>query len=153
MLSVAFDKLRDITRFPWWFLKMMRNLHIDHCRARKRQLDAADFGGDMLVWERSARYPTLAGPQPARKRAPYLRRGPPAGRAAYTIGAHTLDDYTMEEVAAVMGMNAGAVKSECIARGRSWLKCWEKHSGAAMTPQQPIADPTDLEWARKHLDF
>ncbi len=107
----GFDKLRDITRFHWWFLKMLRNLHIDHCRARKRQLDAADFGGDMLVWERLARYPTFAGPQrslEARAVFRALDRLPEGLRVPLAL--NTLEGYTMEEVGAVMGLSTGTVK-------------------------------------------
>lgn len=107
----GFDRLRDVTRFPWWFLKSMRNLHIDHCRARKRQLDAADFGGDMLVWERLSRYPTLPGPQRSLEvRAVFraLDRLPEGLRVPLAL--HTLEGYSIEEVGAVMGLSAGAVK-------------------------------------------
>src|SRR5512147_790133 len=55
----GFDSLRDTTRFKGWFMRLMRNLHIDHLRRRKRQLDVADFGGDQIVWERLGRYPTM----------------------------------------------------------------------------------------------
>jgi RNA polymerase sigma-70 factor, ECF subfamily len=105
------DKLRDETRFHWWFLRLMRNLHIDHCRSRKRQLDAADFGGDLLVWERLGRYPTLPGPQrslEARSVFRALDRLPEGLRVPLALS--TLEGYSMEEIAAVMGLNTGAVK-------------------------------------------
>jgi RNA polymerase sigma factor (sigma-70 family) len=107
----GFERLRDVTRFPWWFLKLMRNLHIDHCRARKRQLDAADFGGDLLVWERLNRYPTFAGPQrnlEVRSVFRALDRLPEQLRLPLAL--HTLEDMTMEEIGVVMGLKPGAVK-------------------------------------------
>jgi RNA polymerase sigma-70 factor (ECF subfamily) len=107
----GFDRLRDASRFPWWFLRLMRNLHIDHCRARKRQLDAADFGGDVLVWERLDRYPAIPGPQrslEARAVFRALDRLPEGLRLPLAL--HTLEGYSMEEIGSVMGLKPGAVK-------------------------------------------
>jgi len=107
----GFDKLRDITRFPWWFLRMMRNLHIDHMRARKRQLDAADFGGDLLVWERLRRYPTFPGPQRSLEvRSVFRALDRLPEQLRIPLALHTLEDMTMEEISKVMGLSTGAIK-------------------------------------------
>ncbi len=106
-----FDKLRDTTRFNPWFFRMMRNLHIDHLRKRKRQLDVADFGGDLMVWERLGRYPTLAGPQrrlESREVFRALDRLPEALRTPLVLSA--LEGLTIEEISQIMGTRPGTVK-------------------------------------------
>jgi RNA polymerase sigma-70 factor (ECF subfamily) len=106
-----FEKLRDITRFRPWFMRLMRNLHIDHLRRRKRQLDVADFGGDQVVWERLGRYPTISGPQrQAEVRAVFraLDRLPENLRLPLALSA--LEGYSIKEIAEVMGITQGTVK-------------------------------------------
>ena len=106
-----FDKLRDETKFGAWFLKLMRNLHIDHLRKRKRQLDVADFGGDVMVWERLKRYPMLTGPQrklEARAVFRALDRLPEGLRTPLVLTA--IEDLSLIEVGEVMGIKPGAVK-------------------------------------------
>lgn len=106
-----FEKLRDITRFRPWFMRLMRNLHIDHLRRRKRQLDVADFGGDQIVWERLGRYPTISGPQrQVEVRAVFraLDRLPESLRLPLALSA--LEGYSIKEIAQIMGITAGTVK-------------------------------------------
>lgn len=106
-----YDKLRDETRFRPWFLRLMRNLHIDHLRRRKRQLDVADFGGDQIVWERLGRYPTLSGPQRRTELRSVFRaldRLPEGLRLPLALTA--LEGYNLKEVGQIMGISAGAVK-------------------------------------------
>jgi RNA polymerase sigma-70 factor, ECF subfamily len=107
----GFEKLRDPGSFHWWFLKLLRNLHIDHCRSRKRQLDVADFGDDALVWERLGRYPMMSGPQ---KKLEYrqvfraLDRLPEALRLPLALTA--LEGLSIAETAKVMSLSPTAVK-------------------------------------------
>lgn len=107
----SFEKLRDPGAFHWWFLKLMRNLHLDHCRARKRQLDVADFGDDPVVWERLGRYPMLSGPQ---KKIEYrqvfraLDRLPESLRLPLALTA--LEGLSTAETAQIMGLTPTAVK-------------------------------------------
>lgn len=106
-----YDKLRDETRFRPWFLRLMRNLHIDHLRSRKRQLDVADFGGDQVIWERLRRYPTLSGPQrrtEVRSVFRALDRLPEGLRLPLALTA--LEGYSLKEAGEIMGISAGAVK-------------------------------------------
>jgi len=106
-----YDKLRDETRFRAWFLRLMRNLHIDHLRRRKRQLDVADFGGDQIIWERLGRYPTLSGPQRKTELRSVFRaldRLPEGLRLPLALTA--LEGYNLKEVGQIMGISAGAVK-------------------------------------------
>jgi len=107
----SFDTLRDTTRFKPWFMRLMRNLHIDHLRRRKRQLDVADFGGDVLVWERLGRYPTITVPHrqlETRQVFRALDRLPENLRLPLALTA--LEGLTLKEVGEVMGISAGAVK-------------------------------------------
>jgi RNA polymerase sigma-70 factor (ECF subfamily) len=107
----GFDKLRDETKFNAWFLKLMRNLHIDHCRRRKRQLDVADYGGDLMVWERLERYPTITGPQrnvELREVYRALDRLPESVRTPLVLSV--FEGYSLKEIAEVMGIKPGAVK-------------------------------------------
>jgi RNA polymerase sigma-70 factor (ECF subfamily) len=107
----SFDRLRDQSRFPWWFMKLMRNLHIDHIRRRKRQLDTADYGGDVLVWERLGRYPTISGPArnlQAREVFRALDRLPEGLRTPLAL--HALDGYSVKEIADILGLGQSAVK-------------------------------------------
>jgi RNA polymerase sigma-70 factor (ECF subfamily) len=116
-----FDKLRDTSSFRPWFLKMMRNLHIDSLRRRKRQLDVADFGGDRMVWERLGRYPTLSGPQrnvETREVFRALDRLPENLRLPLVLSA--LEGYSLKEIAKIMGITTGTVKVR-IHRGRKKL--------------------------------
>jgi len=115
------DKLKDQTKFKPWFLRLMRNLHIDHCRSRKRQLDVADYGGDSLTWERLERYPTFAQPhQQLEVRAIFraLDRLPEGLRVPLSLSA--LEGLSLAEIGEVMGLTAGAVKVR-IHRGRKRL--------------------------------
>lgn len=117
-----FSKLREQSKFPAWFMKMMRNLHIDHLRKRKRQLDVSDFGGDVLVWERLGRYPMVSGPQrnaEAREIFRALDRLPEAIRTPLVLSA--LEGQTIEEISQIMGIAKGTVKVR-IHRGRKRLK-------------------------------
>jgi RNA polymerase sigma-70 factor, ECF subfamily len=105
------DKLKDPTRFKPWFLRLMRNLHIDHCRSRKRQLDVADYGGDQHTWERLGRYPTL--PQAQKQlecRAVFraLDSLPEGLRVPLSLSA--LEGLSLIEIGEIMGMTSGAVK-------------------------------------------
>lgn len=107
----TFEKLRDPGSFHWWFLKLLRNLHIDHCRARKRQLDVADFGADSLVWERLERYPLITGPQRNLEHRQVFRaldRLPEALRVPLCLS--TLEGMSIAEVAQIMGLSPTAVK-------------------------------------------
>lgn len=106
-----FDLLRDETKFRGWLLKMMRNLHIDHLRRRKRQLDVADFGGDQVSWERLGRYPMIAGPQrklESRQVFRALDRLPEGLRLPLALSA--LEGYNLSEIGSIMGLSAGTVK-------------------------------------------
>ena len=117
-----FPKLREQSKFAAWFMRMMRNLHIDHLRKRKRQLDVADFGGDVLVWERLGRYPMVSGPQrhaEAREIFRALDRLPEAIRTPLVLIA--LEGLTIEEISQIMGIAKGTVKVR-IHRGRKQLK-------------------------------
>src|SRR5688572_10010345 len=103
------DKLKDPTKFKPWFMRLMRNLHIDHCRSRKRQLDVADYGGDSLTWERLERYPTFAQPhQQLEVRAIFraLDRLPEGLRVPLILSA--LEGLSLAEVGEVMGLTPGA---------------------------------------------
>lgn len=105
------DKLRDSTRFRPWFLRLMRNLHIDHLRRRKRQLDVADFGGDQIVWERLGRYPTISGPQRRTEVRTVFRaldRLPESLRLPLVLSA--LEGYSVKEISEIMGIGQGTVK-------------------------------------------
>jgi RNA polymerase sigma factor (sigma-70 family) len=107
----GFERLRDPLRFKPWFMRLMRNLHIDHMRRRKRQLDVADFGGDQLVWERLGRYPSIQGPSrrlEARQVFRALDRLPEALRTPLALSA--LEGLDMKEIADVMGLGLSAVK-------------------------------------------
>ncbi len=106
-----FGSLKDPLKFKPWFLRLLRNLHIDHLRRRKRQLDVADFGGDTLVWERLGRYPTISGPLrslEAREVFRALDRLPEPLRTPLTLS--TLEDMSLAEIATVMGLSQGTVK-------------------------------------------
>ena len=106
-----FDKLRETDKFGAWFLRLMRNLHIDHLRKRKRQLDVADFGGDTMVWERLGRYPMFSGPQrsvEAREVFRAVDRLPEGLRIPLLLTS--VEDMSLVEVGEVMGIRAGAVK-------------------------------------------
>ena len=106
-----FAKLRDPEKFGAWFLRLMRNLHIDHLRKRQRQLDVADFGGDVIIWERLGRYPTVSGPhRNAEIRAVFraVDRLPEGIRTPLVLSA--LEGMTTDEIAGVMGIGRGAVK-------------------------------------------
>ena len=103
--------LKDPFKFKAWFMRLMRNLHIDHLRRRKRQLDVADFGGDTLVWERLGRYPTISGPLrslEAREVFRALDRLPEHLRTPLTLSV--LEDMSLAEIGAVMGLSPGTVK-------------------------------------------
>jgi RNA polymerase sigma-70 factor (ECF subfamily) len=107
----SFERLKDPAKFRAWFLRSMRNLHIDHLRRRKRQLDVADFGGDQMVWERLGRYPTMSGP--ARRvelRAVFraIDRLPETLRTPLLLSG--IEGYELSEVADVMGLTVSAVK-------------------------------------------
>ena len=107
----GFDRLRDPTKFKSWFLKLLRNLHIDHLRRRKRQLDVADFGGDQMIWERLGRYPTMSGPyRRLELRTVYraLDRLPENLRTPLALA--TFEDMSHEEIAQLLGVKPGAVK-------------------------------------------
>jgi RNA polymerase sigma-70 factor (ECF subfamily) len=107
----AYDKLKDPSRFQWWFLRLMRNLHIDHCRGRKRQLDVADFGSDGVLWERLERYPMHSNPaRRAEVRMVFkaLDTLPENLRLPLTLTA--LEGYSLEEAGQIMGLSSGAVK-------------------------------------------
>jgi RNA polymerase sigma-70 factor (ECF subfamily) len=107
----SFDRLNDHAKFKPWFMKLIRNLHIDHCRARKRQLDVADFGADGLVWERLDRYPLLPGPQgqlEARSVFRALDTLPEPLRLPLSLSA--LEGLSLQEIGEIMGLSAGAVK-------------------------------------------
>ena len=106
-----FGKLRDITKFNAWFMKLMRNLHIDHIRKRRRQLDVADYGGDQMGWERLKRYPMLSGPQRSlESRAVFraLDRLPEGLLTPLILSA--IEDLSMAEIGQIMGIKPGAVK-------------------------------------------
>jgi RNA polymerase sigma-70 factor (ECF subfamily) len=107
----GFENLRDSTRFKAWFMRLMRNLHIDHLRRRKRQLDVADFGGDQIVWERLGRYPTMTGPHKRLELRAVFRamdRLPEALRTPLALSA--LEGLDLQEIGQVMGVSPGAVK-------------------------------------------
>jgi RNA polymerase sigma-70 factor (ECF subfamily) len=107
----GFDRLKDPTKFGTWFLRLLRNLHVDHCRRRKRQLDVADFGGDVLVWERLRRYPTLSGPQRRLETRAVFRaldQLPEGLRLPLALSA--LEGFSVKEIGEVMGLRCGAVK-------------------------------------------
>jgi RNA polymerase sigma-70 factor (ECF subfamily) len=107
----AFDRLKDSTKFRAWFLRSLRNLHIDHLRRRKRQLDVADFGGDQAVWERLGRYPTVSGPArrvELRQVFRALDRLPENLRTPLLLVG--IEGYELAETAEVMGLSVSAVK-------------------------------------------
>jgi RNA polymerase sigma-70 factor, ECF subfamily len=106
-----YASLKDQAKFKPWFLKLMRNLHIDHLRRRKRQLDVADFGGDTLVWERLGRYPTISGPLrslEAREVFRALDRLPENLRTPLTLSA--FEDMSLAEISVIMSISQGTVK-------------------------------------------
>jgi len=107
----SFDKLRDENRFRPWFLRLMRNLHIDHLRRRKRQLDVADFGGDQVVWERLGRYPTISGPQRrAEVRTVFRALDRLAENLRLPLVLSALEGYSVKEISEIMGIGQGTVK-------------------------------------------
>ncbi|MEZ5337309.1 MAG: RNA polymerase sigma factor [bacterium] len=106
-----FDKLRDVSKFKGWFLKSMRNLHIDHIRRAKRQMDVADFGGDVMIWERLGRYPQIEGPQRSTETRQIFRaidRLPESLRTPLVLNA--LEGLDIREIGDVMGLGQSAVK-------------------------------------------
>lgn len=107
----GFERLKDPLKFRGWFLRLLRNLHIDHLRRRKRQLDVADFGGDQMVWERLGRYPTVSGPArrvELRQVFRALDRLPENLRTPLLLAG--IEGYELSEVAEVMGLSTSAVK-------------------------------------------
>jgi RNA polymerase sigma-70 factor (ECF subfamily) len=107
----GFERLKDPLKFRAWFLRSLRNLHIDHLRRRKRQLDVADFGGDQLVWERLGRYPTVSGPAKRVELRQVFRaidRLPENLRTPLLLAG--IEGYELSEVAEVMGLSIAAVK-------------------------------------------
>jgi RNA polymerase sigma-70 factor (ECF subfamily) len=107
----GFERLKDPTKFRGWFLRLLRNLHIDHLRRRKRQLDVADFGGDQMVWERLGRYPTVSGPArrlELRQVFRALDRLPEQLRTPLVLNG--IEGLELAEVAQVMGLTVSAVK-------------------------------------------
>ncbi len=107
----AYDKLKDPTRFHWWFMRLMRNLHIDHCRGRKRQLDVADYGGDGVLWERLERYPMHGNPgRKLESRQVFRALDSLPEQLRLPLALTALEGYSLEEVAQIMGLTAGAVK-------------------------------------------
>ena len=106
-----FDKLRDVSKFKGWFMKSMRNLHIDHIRRSKRQMDVADFGGDVMVWERLGRYPQIEGPQRSAEARQIFRAIdmlPESLRTPLVLNA--LEGLDIREIGDVMGLGQSAVK-------------------------------------------
>ncbi len=106
-----FDKLRDVSKFKGWFMKSMRNLHIDHIRRSKRQMDVADFGGDVMVWERLGRYPQLEGPHRSAETRQVFRSIdmlPESLRTPLVLNA--LEGLDIKEISDVMGIGVSAVK-------------------------------------------
>lgn len=117
----SFERLKDESKFRAWFLRSLRNLHIDHMRRRKRQLDVADFGGDQSVWERLGRYPTISGPArrvELRQVFRALDRLPENLRTPLLLVG--IEGYELAEVAELMGLTMSAVKVR-IHRGRKKL--------------------------------
>lgn len=107
----SLDKLKDQNRFRPWFLRLMRNLHIDHLRNRRRQLDVADYGGDNLVWERLGRYPAISTPQSQLESRVVFRALdslPEPLRVPLSLSA--LEGLSLQEIGQIMGLTPGAVK-------------------------------------------
>ncbi len=115
-------QLQSSRKFFPWFYQILRNQCFTHLRKRKRQLDVSDFGGDVLIWERLGRYPTVSGPQrnaEAREIFRALDRLPEGIRTPLVL--HSLEGQTIGEISQIMGIAKGTVKVR-IHRGRKKLQ-------------------------------
>jgi RNA polymerase sigma-70 factor, ECF subfamily len=127
-----------------WLFKVMRNVHIDRCRARSsRPSEVALSNGDALereAAEDSALRPSLLDPEEILLRRvaiaevrSAIRHLPPVLREAVEL--RDIEGLSYREIAAVIGRPIGTVMSR-LARGRSLLRAAPQAHHDSIPPER-----------------